>query len=55
MSVWRFLGILLLAYGLVCVIAGFFKPPLLWHMRNVQVFVNSFGVAGTQVVVVVYD
>jgi hypothetical protein len=44
----------LLAYGLVCVIAGFFKPPLLWHMSNVQLFVNSLGLAGTQVLVVVW-
>jgi hypothetical protein len=54
MRVGRVLGILVLAYGLVCVIAGFSKLPLLGDLSNVQVFVNSLGVAGTQVFVVVW-
>jgi hypothetical protein len=54
MSMWRGLGIVLLAYGLVCVIAGTSKLPLLWNMSNVQLFVNGLGAAGAQALVVVW-
>lgn len=44
------LGILLVLYGLLCLVLGIFKAPSkLWNMGKIQGFVKVIGKIGTQI------
>lgn len=54
MSKLKVLGILLLVYGLFCIMLGIFKFPFFWSWGNIQSFINILGELGTQVFIIIW-
>jgi len=51
MGTW---SIVLIIYGVLCVVIGLLKPPFIWNMKKFQVMEKMFGKKGLVIFVIVW-
>ena len=52
---WFIAGIVIILYGIMCIVLGIFKfPQPLWNMGKIQGFVKIMGVIGTQIFLAIF-
>lgn len=48
------LSIILIIYGVLCVVIGLLKPPFIWNMKKFEVMEKMFGKKGLVIFVIVW-
>lgn len=50
----QILGIILIIYGILCILIGLLRPPFIMNMKKIQVFQKMLGKNGVIIFILVW-
>lgn len=54
MNAWALVGLLLIAYAAAVLFVAIKKPPAIWNMAKIRLFIKILGSRGTQIFFIVF-